>query len=440
MKPIRLILIILTSFTLMGMAWLLRQQPPILDKTLTLEKLGAITISQPLWGSRGVALIFADPKKFPPVSLARRLAGTGFTIAMVDTFQYLQGFNHASGHCLDNQAITAAIENLKKALPTEQLIVAGIDEGALLPFINAQTEQTIDISNISIGFTVKIPQNLTLCPALTSRPQQLSATAIKGKWRSVWADQPAPETAIFIRQLGNVDTRIAAYDTPADTLLLDELNTIAGQNQPPPIPMPVVETVTANPGTTLTIFYSGDGGWRDLDRTVATEMLNQNYSVIGVDVLRYFWEHKTAEQASDDLATSMAYYRKKWGIKNFVLAGYSFGADILPAIYNRLPQTDKDSVNLMVLLALGEQADFEIHVSGWLGQTGNEQPLAPELLQLPKHKVLCIYGQEEKNETACTNLKNAEADILELPGGHHFDEDYPKLTRQILDVYKQHNM
>jgi type IV secretory pathway VirJ component len=165
-----------------------------------------------------------------------------------------------------------------------------------------------------------------------------------------------------------------------------------------------------------------------------------NYPVVGIDVLRYFWEHKTPEQAAADLTATMAYYRKNWGTKSFVLAGYSFGADILPSLYNRLPKQDQDSVALLVLIALANTADFEIHVAGWLGQSGGEKPLAPELVQIPKNKILCIYGIEEKAETACTNLLHSEATILELPGGHHFDQDYPKLTRKILDVYRQHGI
>ena len=93
-----------------------------------------------------------------------------------------------------------------------------------------------------------------------------------------------------------------------------------------------------------------------------------------------------------------------------------------------------------MLLALANSADFEIHVSGWLGQSAGEQSLAPELAQIPKHKILCVYGKDEKAETACTGLLNSEAKILELPGGHHFDQDYPKLTRQILDSYRQHDI
>jgi type IV secretory pathway VirJ component len=140
--------------------------------------------------------------------------------------------------------------------------------------------------------------------------------------------------------LGNVDTRIAAYDTPLDTLLIEELNTSIGKSGLSLPPMPVVEVPAAKPSESVTLFYSGDGGWRDLDRTVAVEMAALNYPVVGVDVLRYFWEHKTPEQAAADLSATMAYYRKNWGTKSFVLAGYSFGADILPAIYNQLPPKD----------------------------------------------------------------------------------------------------
>ena len=100
--------------------------------------------------------------------------------------------------------------------------------------------------------------------------------------------------------------------------------------------MPVVEVPATNPNETVTLFYSGDGGWRDLDRAVAGQMADLGYPVVGVDTLRYFWSGKTPEKAASDLAATMAYYRIAWKAKTFVLAGYSFGADILPAVYNRL--------------------------------------------------------------------------------------------------------
>lgn len=427
-----------------GMAWIGYKQPPTWQKSVYIDKLGDVAIIEPMWNSRGIVLVFADSSKFPANNLGRTIAENGITAVMVDALQYLKNQNAKTGQCLGVQQINSVIDKLKQNLPANQLIVAGIGEGALIPFIHAQSGPESGVTNLSIDFSVLLPEDLLLCPPLSNRHEKqhnlLSSPKLAGNWRSIWADQPDDETGILIRALGNVDTRIAAYDTPPDTLLLEEIKTIFGQAKQSAPPMPVVELPAGKSADTVTIFYSGDGGWRDLDRTVAGEMVNQQYPVVGVDVLRYFWEHKTAQQAAADLAATMSFYRQNWNVKSFVLAGYSFGADILPAIYNRLPQPDKESVRLLALLALAKEADFEIHVAGWLGQKGNEQPIADELAQIPKNKLLCIYGKEEKTETSCTTLQNTEATILELPGGHHFDQDYPKLTRQILDVYRQHGI
>jgi len=439
---------LLLTFIVLGIIWAKHTHPPILQESIPTENFGDIAIAQPLWGSQGQVLVFADTGKFPARGVGHRLAAAGVTAAVVDSAQFFKAFNAENGQCLDDQRVAASIEELIKKMPAtsaDHLIIAGIAEGALIPFINAQSSSTSHTTNLSIGFSVLLPDQLILCPPLLSHYQNqkhslVSSPALEGNWRSVWTDQPPAETAVFIRALGNVDTRIAAYDTPLDDLLVDEVNTALGKTSQVAPAMPVVEVPVTKPVDNVTVFYSGDGGWRDLDRTVAGEMAAMNYPVVGVDVLRYFWEHKTPEQAAIDLSATMAYYRKNWGVKSFVLAGYSFGADILPAIYNRLPPQDKDSVALLALIALANSADFEIHVSGWLGQSSGEKSLAPELAQIPKNKILCIYGKEEKAETACTGLLNSEAKILELPGGHHFDQDYPKLTRQILDVYRQHGI
>jgi len=446
-KKTLLVCLSLSVMTL-GIWWVSRITPPVLKDTINIKNFGDIAIAEPMWGSQGLALVFVDSKKFPVSNLAQRVAATGVTAAIVDTGDVFDGFNSGTGKCLDHNFIATAINRLTKELPSasaNHLIVSGIAGGALIPFINAQDVSGNSATNLSIGFSVDLPADLVLCPPLTIKNQNqihslVSSSGLKSNWRSVWTDQPEDATAIFIRTLGEVNTRIAPYDTPLDTVLIEEIKTRLGQTNQPSPPMPVIEVPVSKPSTNVTLFYSGDGGWRDLDRTVAGEMAALNYPVVGVDVLRYFWEHKTPEQAAADLAATMAYYRKNWGTKSFVLAGYSFGADILPAIYNRLPTQDKDSVALLVLIALAKSADFEIHVSGWLGQSAGEQPLAPELTQIPKHKIFCIYGKEEKTETACTSFLNSEAKILELPGGHHFDQDYPKLTRQILDIYRQHGI
>src|SRR3546814_10574790 len=55
----------------------------------------------------------------------------------------------------------------------------------------------------------------------------------------------------------------------------------------------------------ISLFLSGDGGWRDLDRDVAEEMAKIGYPVVGIDTLRYYWQHKSPEQSALDLTELM---------------------------------------------------------------------------------------------------------------------------------------
>ena len=433
-----------------GVIWLGPITSPIVRYAVKAENVGQITIAKPWWGLQGVALVFVDSQKYPAGNLTGKLVNSGLAVAVVDVRELVGNYSGASSKCLSEQAVSESISTILRLLPTpadKPLFIAGIADGALVPFINAHTKTNANVAKISIGFSVDLPMGLHLCaPFITEVKAQksslVSAPAMKNVWRSVWVDKPAGETAIFIKEKAeHADTYIAAYNTPLDSLLVTELQSKLGQGSDEP-PMPSIEIPAANNKETVTLFYSGDGGWRDLDRSVADEMAALGYSVIGVDVLRYFWERKTPEQVALDLAATMRYYQTKWGVKNFVLAGFSFGADILPVVYNRLTAAEKDNVKRLVFLALGKHADFEVHVAGWLGQTTHEIPLAPELEQIPKNKMLCIYGKEEKAKTgtACSSLENTEASVVELPGGHHFDKDYPKLARLILDDLKQHGI
>ena len=431
---------LLCSFIIIGLVDLAYLKPPVFTKTIQTEALGSINIAQPLGGAKRLVIAFVDFKTYPSESLQQKLAVTGDTLALIDTSVVFNKFTAQTGQCLTTEWLSTLVDSITKALPNsgnQNSMLAGIAEGALLPFLGSQTQYAEAISYVSIGFNVKLPKDLVLCSNLakqfSSHSENLSIVPHKD-WQVLWSDQPDAETGVFIKALGNVNTQIAPYDTPLDSLLLSALTTPINAYAPP---MPVVEVPVKNTVDTVTLFYSGDGGWRDLDRTIAGEMAALNYPVVGVDVLRYFWGHKTPEQAAADLSATLTYYRKHWHVKQFVLTGYSFGADILPVLYNRLPEADKNSVSLLVLIALAKSADFEIHVSGWLGQSSGELVLEPELVKIPKDKILCIYGREEKTETACLDLYNTDAKVLELPGGHHFDQDYPKLTRQILAVYQQ---
>ena len=407
---------------------------------------GDVIVASPGATMRGLSVLFVDNRQFSLPELARRISEAGSAVAVVDSATARQLLSASSRNCLDTAAIAELLEQLaawSTAGGHEKHIVAGIGDGALLAFLASQDSRNENTDYLSIDFSVKLPATISVCPPFTvdKRSHRLQAPLTvpsKSHWRTVWTDQPPDETGIFVRSNPNAETVIAPYDTPLDKVAIEQIGSLLGQTDLQAPPMPIVEVPAKRPNPVMTLFYSGDGGWRDLDRAVAQEMAHAGFPVAGVDVLRYFWERKSPEQAARDLSATMAHYRKTQGIQSFVLAGYSFGADILPAVFNRLPPADQDCIKLLVMLAVADTANFEIHVSGWLGAQSGEMPLAPELARIPTAKVMCVYGLEEKDHRGCKGLENSAAELLELPGGHHFDQDYPKLAQRIMDAYHRH--
>lgn len=104
---------------------------------------------------------------------------------------------------------------------------------------------------------------------------------------------------------------------------------------------------------------------------------------------------------------------------------------MLPAIYNRLPGSDREQVDALLLLAFARSGSFEIEVSGWLGKQGEEAATGPEMRQLPAAKVFCVYGSEEAADNGCTQ-PDAVGERLQLSGGHHFDGDYDALAEKLI--------
>ncbi|SPB13180.1 virulence factor [Caballeronia novacaledonica] len=202
--------------------------------------------------------------------------------------------------------------------------------------------------------------------------------------------------------------------------------------------LPLIELRAAQPTDLLAIVISGDGGWRDLDKTMALALQRDGVSVIGIDSLRYFWSEKTPQQTANDLARVIRTYNARWHTSHVALLGYSFGADVMPFAYNRLPDAVREQVSYISLMGFAPDADFQIRVTGWLGMRASEQALKvrPEFNKLPPSMVQCIYGEKEE-DTLCPQLTKTGIEVVKLPGDHHFGGDYDALARRILAGWRK---
>ena len=321
-----------------------------------------------------------------------------------------------------------ALQSALKQLNGPATLVSGIGPGAVLAW-RWLAEQKDDKSQaVSVDLALEKPGCTHLLPK----------SAAHGHWLVAWNDNPDDTSAGFVRDQANAQTSISDYDINLPQVLNNELRKllIGADKGNGGLNIPVVEVPAGQAKDTVTLFLSGDGGWRDLDRDVAGEMAKIGYPVVGIDTLRYYWQHKSPEQSAIDLAELMQHYRQKWGTKRFILTGYSFGADVLPAIYNRLTESEQQRVDAIILLAFARTGSFEIEVEGWLGNAGKEAATGPEMAKLPAAKVVCIYGEEEADESGCTD-KTAVGQAMKLPGGHHFDENYPALAQRLVDIIEK---
>ncbi len=184
----------------------------------------------------------------------------------------------------------------------------------------------------------------------------------------------------------------------------------------------------------LVIFLSGDGGWAPLDKGVSKQLQLRGLPVVGWNSLTYYWTKKTPQQVTDDLVRILDRYGPRWQKRQVLLIGFSFGAEIVPFVLNRLPPAYRQHVMGGVMLSPSTSSDFEIHVSemlstSQLGQYATE----PEVKRIQDIPLLCFYGLEDDDpELLCPRLQQQNVTSLGLTGGHHFEDDYPQLAHLIL--------
>jgi type IV secretory pathway VirJ component len=198
--------------------------------------------------------------------------------------------------------------------------------------------------------------------------------------------------------------------------------------------LPLVE-ISATRGTsdTLVVFVSGDGGWAAIDREISKVLAADGMPVVGLNALQYFWTKRAPESASRDLDSIIGRYLRDWHKSRVVLAGYSRGADVLPAMISRLPPETRTKIRSIVLLGPSPKVEFEFHVADWLHDASAGVAVKPEVEKLAPAHILCIYGESDR-DSLCPALKaQPGVNVVVLKGAHHFDGGYANLGRLILE-------
>lgn len=198
--------------------------------------------------------------------------------------------------------------------------------------------------------------------------------------------------------------------------------------------LPLVQVRASGPGDVLAVLISGDGGWAALPSGVAGVLARGGVEVVGWNALDYLWKRRTPDEAGRDLETILRASAPWTGRQKVVLVGYSRGADMLPFMVNRLPADLRRQIRLLALIGPSLTVDFKFHVADWWSNASRrtDLPVLPELSKLVGGlRMLCVYGAEEHDST-CPELPQGAAELVRLPGAHHFDGGYEALGELVL--------
>jgi type IV secretory pathway VirJ component len=190
--------------------------------------------------------------------------------------------------------------------------------------------------------------------------------------------------------------------------------------------LPIIATPPAinDANMPMVFMISGDGGWTDFDQKIASTFSKRGIPTLGLDAQKYFWDRKTPEQSAHDFSVAILEYMEKWHKKSFIFVGYSFGADVLPFIVNKLDAETTGYIDGLVMMSPDELGDFEIHVLDMLSISNpkNKFDVPGEAKKIQKMKVMALFGDEEPEEDL-RSFRDIGLIIETIPGSHHYNND-----------------
>ena len=388
---------------------------------------------------------------------AQLLASQGALVAGIDSHALFAELERDGGECVfpdgDLENLSHFLQAYYRLPSYEPAVLVGHGSGATLSYaMLAQAPPETFAGAVSIDFCPQLRLRKRLCEAGTLRfagDKKEHATIEPAKLDAPWI-------ALHTRADASCGTAVTQrfvsaapgsrfLQVPQDKNSTDWESTVSAAVRlldPPPrsssappealAGLPIVEVPARQPGTTLAILISGDGGWAGIDKAVAAALAERGIAVIGLDSLRYFWKERTPQSTAADVDRIVRHYMEAWDKKNVVLIGYSQGADVLPFVVNRLPAQTRARVRLAAMLGLGVRAVFEFHLANWLAGDDDGLPIAPELQRMSAVRALCVYSEED-DESSCPDAASNTLRAVSLPGGHHFGGDYDRVAALILE-------
>lgn len=461
-------LIAFVFITISGYAWSKAD-------TLVYKPFGRIVVLNPGVNPAGVAIIISDKGGWTSEmdAVAKRVTDQHLMVVCVNLRHLMTLFVESKSKCLypasDFENLSIYIQKKFGLKTYHKPILIGREAGGTLTYaLIAQAPANTFKGGIALGFSSTIDLNKKFCggtglqSSLNAKHSKLSVMAnakllapfvvipfgkekdgeaatcqkfFKGMENAdVSVPQEVGKVSDWEKVLFNAVQRIQAAKPFGGSVQPSEPNIVAAEIAD----LPFLETdATKGISPLMALLISGDGGWTDFDQSLANELASRGIPSVGLDTQKYFWEKKTPEETAAAAEKLLLFYSKKFGREKILLMGYSFGADVIPFVANRLSPSLKSRLVMVAMLSPDDKTDFEVTISSMLNldmESGYD--VAPEVKKMSYVPKLCIYGSDEDEEQDQELFRNQGAQILILKGGHHYDDSYKEIISAVLAPLK----
>jgi type IV secretory pathway VirJ component len=432
-------------------------------ESFQLGRFGAVPVVRPAGQPSRVALLVSGENGFGAreSALAETLAVSGALVLEVDTSKYLTaGKQHRLYPAADFEVLSQFGQK-ELGLPAyRQPVLVGIGAGATLVYAAlAEAPPNTFAGAVSVGFCPILPLSRPLSRGRgLSQDRKWPGPGIRllpfGGIENPWLILDAPEAACAAGPAAAFAKSVPAarvIPVPAGAAaaaatkqqLSQALAILAEESQREASAqaargelrdLPLTEVAAKGAvKDALAVIVSGSGGYVGFDRKMGKNLAERGVPVVGLSSLAYFWKPREPDGAARDLARILGHYLAAWHKSRAIVIGYSQGADVMPFMVARLPPELRARLSLVVLIGPDGGARFDLRPDGWISKRPEraEIPEAPEMPKLKGLRVLCVYGAGEA-KSLCPQLGPDLAKNLQVPGGHGFEGDAPRIADRAL--------
>lgn len=173
----------------------------------------------------------------------------------------------------------------------------------------------------------------------------------------------------------------------------------------------------------VALYLSGDMGFHaGLGPDIAQRLAGQGISIVTENSLHFFRTRRTPEQSGAMIAQGL---RRALAIDpgaRLVLLGQSFGADVIAPSLPYVPTRLRRRIAFVGLIVPGATRQWRASPSEIFSFNEPEENAVTAAQGLSWVPLLCIHGEQEK-ASLCPFLRQPNATVVQLSGGHELNHD-----------------